>query len=66
LTANGIVEVRDTTIETLQLGSIRLSNIRASINPGMVGEEILLGMSALKDLEFTQRGSKLTLKQTPY
>ncbi len=63
LTANGVVNVRDTNIATLELGSIKISNVRASINPGMLGEEILLGMSALKDLEFTQSGNKLTLKQ---
>lgn len=62
-TANGIVDIRDTRIESLQLGTIKLSNVRASINPGMTGSEILLGMSALKDLELTQRGSTLTIKQ---
>ncbi len=63
LTANGIVEVRDTTLDSLQLGSITLADVRASINPGMLGDEILLGMSALKDLDFTQSGAKLTLRQ---
>jgi len=63
ITANGIVQVYDTRIESLQLGSIQLENVRASINPGMSGNEILLGMSALKDLEFSQSGSTLTLKQ---
>ena len=63
ITANGTVEVRQTVIDTLQLGSISLRDVRASINPGMDGNEILLGMSALKDLEFTQRGDTLTLRQ---
>jgi len=62
-TANGIVEVRETVINELTLGSIHLQRVRASINPGMTGNEILLGMSALKDLEFTQRGSTLTLRK---
>ena len=31
----------------------------------MGGETILLGMSALKQIEFTQRGSNLTLRQIP-
>lgn len=62
-TANGTVQVRQTMIDTLQLGSITLRDVRASINPGMSGEEILLGMSALKDLEFTQSGDTLTLRQ---
>ncbi|WP_086930999.1 retropepsin-like aspartic protease family protein [Agarilytica rhodophyticola] len=63
VTANGIADVRDTTIATLELGSIKLHNVRAVISPGMHGSEILLGMSALKDLDFSQKGSELTLKQ---
>lgn len=63
ITANGIVEVRATRIDKLELGSITLYDVRASINPGMLGEEILLGMSALRDLELTQRDATLTIKQ---
>lgn len=63
VTANGIVTVRETLIEELQLGGIYLSDVKASINPGMSGDEILLGMSALKDLEFTQSGNTLSLRQ---
>jgi len=63
MTANGKVEIRATTIKHLQLGEISLRNVRASINPGMRGQEILLGMSALKEIEFTQRGNQLTLRQ---
>jgi aspartyl protease family protein len=66
MTANGIVEVYATRLDSLQLGSIRLANVSASINPGMSGDEVLLGMSALKDLEFTQSGATLTLRQLPY
>jgi len=40
-----------------------MNNVRASINPYMDGEEILLGMSALKQLELLQQGKTLTLKQ---
>ena len=62
-TANGIIQVYSTTLDELQLGNIRLHDIKASITPSMGGETILLGMSALKQVEFTQRGSKLTLRQ---
>ncbi|WP_188149856.1 retropepsin-like aspartic protease family protein [Teredinibacter waterburyi] len=62
-TANGTVEVRGTTIDLLELGPIRLSNVRAALNPGMTGDEILLGMSALKQLEFTQKGNRLIVRQ---
>lgn len=62
-TANGVVESRATTIDELVLGAITLRDVRASINPGMRQDEILLGMSALKNVEFTHRDGKLTLKQ---
>lgn len=62
-TANGRVEVRATEVAELQLGAITLHNLRASILPTMEGDEILLGMSALKEVEFTQRGNQLTLRQ---
>ena len=64
-TANGIIQVYSTILDELQLGNIRLHDIKASITPSMGGETILLGMSALKQVEFTQRGSKLTLRQIP-
>ncbi|WP_045858191.1 retropepsin-like aspartic protease family protein [Teredinibacter purpureus] len=63
-TANGKVKVWSTTIDHLRLGPISLHNVRASLNPGMMGDnEILLGMSALKTLDFTQEGNQLTLRQ---
>jgi len=64
-TANGTVKVYSTTLDKLQLGTITLYNVRASINPGMEDNEILLGMSVLRDIEFTQSGNTLTLKQHP-
>lgn len=62
-TANGSVRVRSTTIDSLRLGPIELTNVKAALNPGMDGDEILLGMSALKTLDFSQSGRYLTLTQ---
>ena len=62
-TAAGVVPVFSTTINRLTLGQIELSGVSASITPSMGGETILLGMSALKQIEFTQRGNTLTLRQ---
>jgi aspartyl protease family protein len=62
-TANGTADSFTTRIDTLQLGAIRLHDVNAGIVPGMDGEEILLGMSALRQLEFTQRGGELILRQ---
>lgn len=61
-TANGTVTVYQTVIPELRIGAIRLYDVVGSINPGMEGPDILLGMSALKQLEFSQRGDTLTLK----
>ena len=61
-TANGRVKITLTEVATLTLGGITLQNVAANINPGMQGEQILLGMSALKQLEFTQRGETLILR----
>ncbi|MCV6614798.1 MAG: TIGR02281 family clan AA aspartic protease [Cellvibrionaceae bacterium] len=62
-TANGQVKIYLSRIERLQLGDIVLEDVRASINTGMEGDEILLGMSALGQLEFSQRDDELILRQ---
>lgn len=62
-TANGTITAYTTRLDTLGLGDITLHSVRASINPNMEGETILLGMSALKQLEFTQRGDTLIIRQ---
>ena len=64
-TANGSVDVQMTRLDEISLGEIKLTNIRATINPGYKSDEILLGMSFLKHLEFSQRGNTLTLRQYP-
>jgi aspartyl protease family protein len=64
-TANGSVAVYSTRVDTLIIGNIVLHDIPASITPSMAGDTILLGMSALRQIEFTQRGDRLTLRQLP-
>ena len=65
-TANGIVDTYLTRIERLSVGGIEVYDVAASINPGMNHDtSILLGMSVLKNIEFTQRGDQLTLKLVP-
>lgn len=63
MTANGVVTVYATRIDELRLGDIQLRDVRASINPAMSGDTVLLGMSALRQVEFTQREGSLTLRQ---
>lgn len=63
-TANGRSEGFRTSIERLQLGDIVLHDVRALLVPGLDAEHVLLGMSAMKQLEFTQRGGTMLLRQT--
>lgn len=65
-TANGTIKVFNTRLNSVGIGSIELNNIRASINPHMAGDEILLGMSFLKHLEITQKDRELILRYTPH
>lgn len=62
-TANGRATAYSTRLDRLELGAISLHNIGAGIVPGYQSNEILLGMSVLKQLEFTQKGDTLTLRQ---
>lgn len=62
-TAAGVITTYMTRIDRVELGGIVLENVRAHINPRMQGDEVLLGMSFLKQLEFVQRGDELTLRQ---
>jgi len=62
-TANGVVTTYRTSLDRVQLGAIELRNVRAHINPGMHGDEVLLGMSFLRDLDFSQRDGVLPLTQ---
>ncbi len=65
MTANGPITIWQTSIDELTIGDIRLQGIEASINPNMASGSILLGMSALSKVEFTQQGDRLTLHQKP-
>lgn len=62
-TANGVITGYLTQLNQVSIGEIQLRDVRASINPRMNNDEILLGMSFLKNIEFTQRGDTLILRQ---
>jgi len=61
-TANGVVTAYRTKLDSVAIGPMVIRNVPASINPGMRDMEILLGMSVLKHVEFTQRGDTLILR----
>jgi len=62
-TANGLANAFQTQLNSVSIAGITKHQVRASINPNVEYEEILLGMSFLKDLEFSQKGSELIIKQ---
>jgi aspartyl protease family protein len=61
-TANGMITAYQTTVDEIQLGPLRLGPIAASINPNDSSKSVLLGMSFLKHLDFSQQGNTLTLE----
>lgn len=64
-TANGRVAGYQTRLDRVRLGDIELNNIGALITDGIRDDVVLLGMSFLKHVEFTQRGSVLILRKLP-
>ncbi len=62
-TANGRATGYMTNIKNIGVGEIKLGDISAVINPNDDTDIILLGMSFLKQIEFTQRGDVLILRQ---
>lgn len=62
-TANGSSTAYGTRVRSLMLGDMEFRNVRASLNPGLTGNEILLGMNILKKMELAQRGETLILRK---
>ena len=62
-TANGQTRGYRTRLDRLELSDIVLRDVAALVAPGFDGEQVLLGMSALSQLEFTQRAGTLVLRQ---
>lgn len=62
-TAGGLVKAYKTVIADLWIGPIHLRDIEASINPSAQYPMILLGMSALKQLQISQENGSLHLSR---
>jgi aspartyl protease family protein len=62
-TANGVIEVFSTRLDSLSVGELTLYDLSANINPYMQGDTILLGMNALKQIKLVQQGKTLTLSE---
>lgn len=61
-TANGRATAYLTRLRELKMGDILFQDVKASLNPGMQGDEILLGMNILRHLELIQRDDVLIIK----
>ena len=61
-TANGVTTAYMTRLEQLAIGEIMLTDVDATLIPGMGVEEVLLGMNVLKHFELVQRGDELAIR----
>lgn len=61
-TANGLATAFETRLESVRLGAIVVHDVSANFSDGMLEDTVLLGMSFLKHLEFTQRENQLILR----
>ena len=62
-TANGVTRAYMTRLDQVAIGGIELREVKASIVPGMGGNQVLLGMNVLKNMELIQRGDELIIRQ---
>ena len=61
-TAAGLTTSYETFIDSVVIGGIQVTNVRGSIVPAMGGDEILLGMTVLRHIDFSQQGDRLVLE----
>ena len=61
-TANGPAVGYQTRLESVRLGSLEMRDVGAVMSDGLDADTVLLGMSFLKRVEFTQRDGKLIPK----
>ena len=61
-TANGVSQAFQTRLNSVRLGDIVVHEVSAVFSDGMLDDTVLLGMSFLKHVEFTQRENKLILR----
>ena len=62
-TANGAAVGYQTRLDRVRLGPLELTDVSAVMSDGLDADVVLIGMSFLKRVEFTQRGDQLILRQ---
>jgi len=61
-TAGGVTESRLITLDVIQVGNIKVSNVRAAVMTGNYPEDILLGMTFLQNVDISESGGVMQLK----
>ena len=61
-TANGPAAGFQTRLARVRLGSLEMTDVGAVMSDGLDADTVLLGMSYLKRVEFTQSDGRLTLR----
>lgn len=61
VTAGGVVDSWQVTLDSVQLGDIRVNNVEAVVLEGGFPETILLGMTFLRNVEIRESGGVLVL-----
>lgn len=64
-TANGPASGYLTRLKSVRAGPIEVHDVSAVVAPGMQGDTVLLGMSFLKHVVFSQRDGQLILEAPP-
>jgi aspartyl protease family protein len=62
-TANGVAPVYRVKLDTVKLGTITLYNVDAVVHEGEHPPIVLMGMSALNQLDMQREGAQMTLKR---
>ena len=62
-TASGVVNAREITLYSVDVGGLRVENVRATVVEGNYPAIILLGMSYLKHVNLTENNGILTLSR---
>ncbi len=61
-TAGGRTRASSAVLDRVAVGGIVQQDVRATINPAMSGDEVLLGMTFLRGIELQQQGDQLILR----
>lgn len=62
VTGNGSVQGWTSTLNSVDIGGLTARSVRATVLPNMLGDQILLGMAYLKEIELSLARGEMTLR----